>query len=175
MTKTMTEDIISHLVVPGTFDPVTFGHLDVIRRTKRMAARVTVAVAASVHKNGTGTVFTLDERIEMLREALREEAIDTGVEVCALDGLLVDFCHEHGAGGVVKGLRATTDFEYELQQANLNAHLAPDIESIFVMSSPAVGYISSSVVRELAQFGSDVHLLVPHSVALKLYERFGKD
>lgn len=91
MTKTMTEDIISHLVVPGTFDPVTFGHLDVIRRTKRMAARVTVAVAASVHKNGTGTVFTLDERIEMLREALREEAIDTGVEVCALDGLLVDF------------------------------------------------------------------------------------
>lgn len=169
----MENDGISHIVVPGTFDPVTYGHLDVIRRARRFCPRVTVAVAASVGKNGTGPVFTIEERVQMVRDALQEAWIDDGVDVSALTGLLVDFCHEHGAGGVVKGLRATTDFEYELQQADLNARLAPDIESIFIMSSPELGCISSSVVRELASFGSDVHLLVPPSVEKKLHERFG--
>ena len=91
-----------------------------------------------------------------------------------LTGLLVDFCHEVGAGAVVKGLRATTDFEYELQQADLNARLAPDLESIYVMSSPELGFISSSIVRELAAFAGPLDLLVPPVVEQRLRERYGR-
>ena len=162
---------IRHVVVPGTFDPVTLGHLDVISRATRLCPKVSVAVAISQGKNGTGTAFTLDERVEMIREALDQCAL-SGVDVLPLTGLLVDFCHEVGAGAVVKGLRATTDFEYELQQADLNARLAPDFESIFVMSSPELGYVSSSVVRELAGLGGDVGLLVPPCVERRLRLRY---
>lgn len=163
---------IEHVVVPGTFDPVTLGHIDVIRRTRRLFPRVTVAVAASVHKRGLGPTFSLDERVEMIEEALEHEGI-LGVDVAPFTGLLVEFCHEQGAGGVVKGLRAMTDFEYELQQADLNSHLAPDIESVFVMSSPEYGYVSSSIVREIASMGSDVSTLVPPNVDARLKRRFG--
>ena len=103
-----------------------------------------------------------------------KKTVTEGVDVKPLTGLLVDFCHEVGAGGVVKGLRAITDFEYELQQASLNSRLAPDIESIFVMSSPEYGYVSSSIVRELASFGSDVDLLVPPSVSCALKQHFAQ-
>ncbi len=159
---------VRHVVVPGTFDPVTLGHLDVITRTRKLFPQVTVAVAESRTKRGVGTTFTLDERVDMLREALAEEETVEGVTVMPFRGLLVDFCREVGAGGVVKGLRAMTDFEYELQQADLNSHLAPDLESVFVMSSPAYGYVSSSIVRELASLGSDVTTLVPGCVAERL-------
>lgn len=162
-----------HVVVPGTFDPVTLGHVDVIRRTRRLFPRVTVAVASSANKNGRGTTFTLDERVEMLREALRIEGIPSDVEVAPFSGLLVDFCESVGAAGVVKGLRAITDFEYELQQAGLNSHLAPDLESVFVMSTPKFGYVSSSVVREIASMGSDVSSLVPANVSEMLRRRYG--
>ena len=163
---------ITHLVVPGTFDPVTYGHIDVISRALRICPRVTVGVALSQAKHGSGTMFTLEERVELVKTALAEAGVDKGVDVRPLTGLLVDLCHEVGAGGVVKGLRAITDFEYELQQASLNSRLAPDIESLFVMSSPEYGYVSSSIVRELASFGADVDLLVPPSVALALKEHF---
>ena len=109
----------------------------------------------------------------MLRGALRNDGLTEGVEVVPFSGLLVEFCKEHGAGGVVKGLRATTDFEYELQQADLNARLAPDIESIFVMSSPELGCVSSSVVRELAALGGNVGLLVPPCVERRLRTHYG--
>jgi pantetheine-phosphate adenylyltransferase len=165
---------VQHVVVPGTFDPVTLGHIDVIRRARKLFPRVTVAVAESRAKRGVGTAFTLDERVDMLREALAAEGIRMeGVEVRPFSGLLVDFCHEVGAGGFVKGLRAMTDFEYELQQADLNSHMAPDLESIFVMSSPKYGYVSSSIVREIASLGSDVSLLVPPNVARRLEEHYG--
>ena len=150
--------LIEHVVVPGTFDPITYGHIDVVRRARRIAGRVTVAVAASLGKNGTGP--------------LADEGVSEGVDVRPLTGLLVDFCHEVGAGAVVKGLRAMTDFEYELQQADLNFRLAPDVESIFVMSNPAYGYVSSSIVRELAGLGADVSMLVPPCVVRKLQEHF---
>ncbi|WP_273397014.1 pantetheine-phosphate adenylyltransferase [Thermophilibacter mediterraneus] len=163
---------ISHVVVPGTFDPVTLGHVDVIRRARRLFPRVTVAVAASVNKNGRGTTFTLDERVQMIREAIALEGLPPDVEVAPFTGLLVNFCKEIGAGGVVKGLRAMTDFEYELQQADLNSHMAPDLESVFVMSSPQYGYVSSSIVREIAAMGSDVRILVPANVAERLSERY---
>ena len=164
---------IRHVVVPGTCDPITYGHIDVVRRATRIAEHVTVAVAASLGKNGTGPTFSIEERVELAREALAAEGVGTGVDVRPLTGLLVDFCHEVGAGGVVKGLRAMTDFEYELQQADLNYRLAPDVESIFVMSNPSYGYVSSSIVRELAGLGSDVSLLVPPCVVKKLQGRFG--
>lgn len=163
---------IEHVVVPGTFDPITFGHIDVIKRAQRIAGHVTVAVATSMGKNGVGTVFTIDERVELAKEALAQQGVTEGVDVKPLTGLLVDFCHEVGAGAVVKGLRAMTDFEYELQQADLNNHLAPDLESIFVMSSAEFGYVSSSIVRELAGLGGDVSMLVPSCVVEKLQEHF---
>lgn len=164
----MTTSTITHVVVPGTFDPVTYGHLDVIRRTRKLFPRVTVAVAASVNKHGRGTTFTLEERVEMIREAISVEGLPNDIEVAPFTGLLVNFCKELGAGGVVKGLRAMTDFEYELQQADLNSHLAPGIESIFVMSNPEYGYVSSSIVREIASMGSDVSILVPSNVDARL-------
>ena len=170
----MTTSTITHVVVPGTFDPVTYGHLDVIRRTRKLFPRVTVAVAASVNKHGKGTTFTLEERVEMIREAISVEGLPNDIEVASFTGLLVNFCKELGAGGVVKGLRAMTDFEYELQQADLNSHLSPDLESVFVMSNPQYGYVSSSIVREIASMGSDVSTLVPANVNARLLERYGR-
>ena len=165
---------ITHLVVPGTFDPLTLGHLDVIMRARRLAPKVTVGVANSKRKNGVGTTFTLEERVEIAREAILEADLPEGIDVVPFDGLLVDFCHKVGAGGVVKGLRAMTDFEYELQQAGLNQRLAPDLESIFVMASPEYGYLSSSIVRELASFGADVSMLVPACVVRRFAALYGE-
>ena len=164
---------VDHVVVPGTFDPVTLGHMDVIVRARRLFPKVTVAVAASVGKRGSGPTFSLEERAGMIREALAAEGIGD-VEVEPFSGLLVSFCREHGAGGVVKGLRAMTDFEYELQQADLNCHLAPELESVFVMSNPKYGYVSSSIVREISSMGCDVSTLVPPNVNRRLMERFGE-
>jgi pantetheine-phosphate adenylyltransferase len=160
---------ITHVLVPGTFDPITYGHIDVVRRACRMCPKVTVAVAASLGKNGVGTTFSLDERVALAREALADEV---GVNVEPFSGLLVDFARDIGAQAVVKGLRAMTDFEYELQQADLNYRLDDSLESIFVMSSPEFGYLSSSVVRQIASFGGDVSEFVPPAVARALARRF---
>ena len=163
-------DTIQHALVPGTFDPITFGHIDVVRHARRLFPHVTVAVAESIGKNGSGPAFTLDERVEIAREAL--SGFD-GVEVRPFRGLLVDFAREVGAQALVKGLRAMTDFEYELQQAGLNSQLDPELESIFVMSAPKYGYISSSVVRQISSFGWDVSGLVPPNVAEALRRHYG--
>lgn len=158
---------IDHVVVPGTFDPITLGHLDVILRAHRMFPRVTVAVACSANKNGCGTVFSLDERVRMVQESLHEADVHD-ITVLPFEGLLVNFCCTHKAEGVVKGLRAMTDFEYELQQADLNWRMANNLESIFVMSNPKYGYVSSSIVREIVRMGADVTSMVPHAVLAHL-------
>lgn len=165
----------THVVVPGTFDPITYGHLDVIRRASKLFPRVTVAVAASKGKNGTNRTFSLDERVALIKATLAETDMADSVEVLPFTGLLMDFCREVGACGVVKGLRAMTDFEYELQQADLNYRLSPEIESVFVMGSPEFGYVSSSIVRELSALGTDVSFLVPPCVAEALREKFAPE
>jgi pantetheine-phosphate adenylyltransferase len=168
----MPDSHITHVVVPGTFDPITLGHLDVIKRAARISERVTVAVAASRTKHGVGTAFTLEERIALAKRALAEAGAPDTIDVKPLEGLLVDFCRAEGAQAVVKGLRAATDFEYELQQADLNARMAPFMESIFVMSSPEYGFVSSSIVREVASLGGDVSMLVPPCVTEALREHY---
>ena len=164
-------EAITHVVLPGTYDPVTLGHLDVMRRALRLFPKVTIGVAASRSKRGVGTAFSLEERVRLIELSLAELGMED-VDVLPFEGLLVDFCHAIGAGGVVKGLRAMTDFEFELQQADLNAHLSPDIESVFVMASPSYGYVSSSIVRELASRGSPVAGLVPQCVETRLRELY---
>ena len=119
-------------------------------------------------------IKSMDERADLIAQSLEELDMTEGVEVRSFTGLLMAFCHEVCAGGVVKGLRATTDFEYELQQADLNYRLSPGIESVFVMGSPEFGFVSSSIVRELAALGSDVSFLEPACVARALEQKFPK-
>lgn len=157
------------VLVPGTFDPITLGHLDVIRRASHTFDEVVVGVAASVNKRG-GTLFTLDERVQLAREVTEDLE---NVEVMAFDNLLVDFAQAIGATAIVKGLRATTDFEYEFQMAMLNFRLAPELETFFVMSSHDYMYVSSSVAKELAAMHGSTEGLVPPEVAEALVKRLG--
>jgi pantetheine-phosphate adenylyltransferase len=150
---------------PGTFDPVTNGHLDVVRRAARLLDRVVVAVVENPAKE---PLFAAAERVEMLREALADVS---GTEVDSFQGLLVDYAREKGVGLIVKGLRAVSDFEYEIQMAQMNRHLS-EIETCFVATSPKWSYLSSSLVKEIARYGGDVSRLVPEHVVQKLKERF---
>ena len=153
-------------LTPGTFDPVTNGHLDVIARAAQLVDEVVVAVAASPKKK---PLFTLQERTELAREAT---AHLPNVSVEPFDGLLVDFARERGATVLVKGLRAITDFEYEFQMAALNYHLDSNLETAFIMSPPEYMYLSSSVVREIASLHGDVSDFVPKCVRAALEKKF---
>ncbi len=151
---------------PGTFDPVTNGHLDVVRRAAKLFDRVLVAVVENPSKD---PLFTAAERVDMLREAAGELP---NVEVEAFTGLLVDFARNRGMDVIVKGLRATQDFDYELQMAQMNRHLS-EVETWFIPTSPKWSYLSSSLVKEVARFGGDVSGLVPAHVVERLRERLG--
>ena len=146
------------VLVPGTFDPITNGHLEVVERASRLFDQVVVAVALSQKKNGRGTLFSLDERVELARLVTAQLG---NVEVMPFEGLLVDFAESQGACAFVKGLRATTDFEYEFQMAALNYRQAPQLETVFVTASPGNTYISSSIVKELASMCGSVEGMVP--------------
>ena len=153
-------------ITPGTFDPITYGHLDVITRAAQLMDEVIVAVAASPGKK---PLFSLDERAELARAAT---AHLENVRVEPFDGLLVDFAREQQAQVLVKGLRAITDFEYEFQMAALNYQLSRDLETVFIMSPPEFMYLSSSIVRELASLNSPVDQFVPAHVADALVRKF---
>lgn len=175
----MLETPITHIVVPGTFDPVTLGHIDVIKRAARLCPHVTVGVALSSTKHGKGTTFSVEERVDLVKRSLEEVAHadkDLGfletIPVMPIEGLLVDFCKDIDAQAVVKGLRATTDFENELAQTDLYAKMHANLESVFVMSAPQYGFISSSMVREMASLGADTSLLVPRVVQEALAKKF---
>jgi pantetheine-phosphate adenylyltransferase len=153
-------------VCPGSYDPVTFGHLDIIGRVANVFDNVIVGVVNQpVRKQKT--VFSAEERVAFLEAEVAEHG---NVQVKPFDTLLVDFAREHGARAIVKGLRAISDFEYEFEMNQLNRKMAPDIESIYLMSAPQFSFLSSSGVKELAMFGGDIEGLVPDRVAARLQE-----
>lgn len=156
-------------LVPGTYDPITRGHLDIITRASGMCDEVVVAVAESPEKRG-GPAFNLEHRVHMAKEATSHLP---NVSVQSYKGLTVAFAQELGVTAIVKGLRAITDFEYELQQANLNYHLAPEIHAVFVMADHNLSYVSSTAVRELASLGADVSDLVTPNVEKELFKLYG--
>ncbi|MGH2678311.1 MAG: pantetheine-phosphate adenylyltransferase [Actinomycetota bacterium] len=149
---------------PGTYDPVTNGHLDIVRRAASLFDRVVMAVIENPAK---ATLFEVEERVTMLRDTVGD--LD-GVEVDSFSGLLVDYARQKGAGVIVKGLRAVSDFDYELQMAQMNRHLA-EVETVFVPTSAKWSYLSSSLVKEVARYGGDVSGLVPEPVVGRLKEK----
>jgi pantetheine-phosphate adenylyltransferase len=153
------------VVYPGTFDPVTNGHMDLVERASRLFDRVLVAVAASSEKH---TFFPLDTRVSLARDVLAHIG---NVEVCSFDNLLVDFMRQRGAHVILRGLRAVSDFEYEFQLASMNRNLAPDIETMFLTPAEQYTYISSSLVREIASLGGDVTPFVHSKVVAALRAR----
>ena len=154
-------------IYPGTYDPVTFGHVDVITRAAAIFDRVVVGVVRSpTHKQPT---FTIEERVDFVREAMKGVQ---NVEIDVFAELVVDFARRWDAKAIVKGLRAIQDFEWEFQMNQLNRHLAPEIETVYVMASPQFSFISSSGVKEIAAFGGNVDELVPPSVAARFRELF---
>ncbi len=151
-------------VCPGSFDPVTNGHLDVIERASHLFDEVVVAVLVNRNKHG---LFSVDERLEML-EAVSKNL--PGVRVASFEGLLVDFCRAEQIPVIIKGLRAVTDFDYELQMAQMN-HRLSQIDTFFVATNPDYSYLSSSIIKEVARYGGDVSGLVPPLVLDRLRER----
>ena len=154
-------------ICPGSYDPVTNGHIDVIARASGIFDRVVVGVVGNPHHKQP--MFSLDERVAFLHEALGELG---NVEVDVFSELVVDFARKWEAKVIVKGLRVISDFEWEFQMNQLNRHLAPDVETVYVMASPSVSFVSSSGVKEIAAFGGDVSALVPEPVALRFKELF---
>jgi pantetheine-phosphate adenylyltransferase len=155
-------------IYPGTYDPVTNGHVDVIERAARIFDRVVVGVVGNPHHKAP--LFEVPERVALVKDALA--GIVDNVEVDVFSELVVDFARRWDAKVIVKGLRVVSDFEWEFQMNQLNRHLAPDIETVYVMASPQVSFVSSSGVKEIAAFGGNVEELVPTAVARRLKEMF---
>ena len=164
----MTRDRHLTALYPGSFDPVTLGHEDLAHRTLRVADRVVVAVAESSPETKS-PAFSIDERLEMLKEVFQGE---DRIECVSFRGLLVDFARAKGAELVVRGLRAVSDFEYEFQMAQVNRELHPDLEFIFLMPDTKLSFLSASLVREVASLGGDVSSFVSTPVQRRLAERF---
>lgn len=153
---------------PGSFDPITFGHLDVMERAARLFDRLIIAVAHNADKM---PLFTAAERAALIRESIGAR---NNVEIVTFDGLLVEFAKKSGATVVVRGLRAVTDFEYEFQMALMNKTLSPDVETVFLTSREAFTYLSSRVIKEVAKLGGDVTRFVPPAVGAALVRALGE-
>ena len=158
---------MANAVVPGSFDPVTNGHLDIIERAAHLFDHVTVAVASNSQKTA---MFSVEERLTMLTEICGHFS---NVTVGTFDGLLVEYAVQRGASAIVKGLRAVSDFEYEFQMALMNRRLYPTVETVFMMTGSEHSYLSSSIVKEIARLGGSVEGLVPDSVRQRLREKVG--
>jgi pantetheine-phosphate adenylyltransferase len=158
---------VRRVACPGSFDPVTNGHLDIISRAARLHDEVLVVVGANLAKHG---LFTVDERIDMLREITADLP---NVTVDQFTGLLVDFCRAHQVSAIVKGLRAVSDFEYEMEMAQMNYRLA-GIETLFMTANPLYSFLRSSLVKEIAKYGGDVEPLVPPAVHARLMARLAE-
>lgn len=146
-------------IYPGTFDPITFGHIDLAQRALRLFDRVVVAIGTDSAKQPT---FTIEERVKMAQLAFVD--LDDKIEISSFDGLLVDFARSVGAQAIIRGLRAVSDFEYEFQLASMNRQLAPDLESIFLTPGKEYAFVSSSLVKEVAMLGGDVAHFVPEEI-----------
>lgn len=158
-----------HVVYPGSFDPFTNGHLDVARRAARLFSKVTVAVLENPNKRGQ-YLFSAEERVEIIREAVRDLS---NVEVASFQGLLAEFVKQIGAQAIVKGLRAVSDYEYELQMAHLNRQLLPGLETLFILAATRYSFVSSTMVKEIARYGGDVSKLVPPATLKALKAKYG--
>ncbi|MDX2505772.1 MAG: pantetheine-phosphate adenylyltransferase [Gammaproteobacteria bacterium] len=154
-------------VYPGTFDPITNGHIDLVKRATRMFDHITLAVAANTGKQ---PLFNMDERVAMAASAL---SAYQNVSVVGFDNLLVNFAHAHNASVILRGLRAVSDFEYEFQLAGMNRNLSPDIETIFLTTAEQYAYLSSSLVKEVARLGGDVTKFVPRQVIAEIDQKLG--
>ncbi len=155
-------------VYPGSFDPVTNGHLDIIDRASKLCDKLIVAVLVNSSKN---PIFTLEERVDLLKCAMGERA---NVEVSSFSGLLIDFMKEKKATAIIKGLRAVSDFEYELQMAHLNKLQDPEIETLFMMTNVNYSFLSSSFVKELARHGGKIESLVPECIMDAILKKYNK-
>jgi pantetheine-phosphate adenylyltransferase len=164
----MTPSPSSIAVYPGTFDPITNGHLDILERALRLFDKVIVTIATNQRKQ---PLFTTEERIRFMRDAMPHAG--NRLEFESFDGLLVDFCRSRGAGVIVRGLRALADFEYEFQFAHMNRRLAPGVDTVFFMTDERNHYVSSSLVKEVASLGGDVTGLVPAPVVDALAAKYG--
>ena len=153
-------------VYPGSFDPITNGHLDIIERASKIFDKLVVAVLVNPNKK---PAFTLEERVELIRDCVGS---DPKIEVDSFSGLLTDYLQKKGINVIVKGLRVVTDFEYEFQMALLNKNLNPDIETIFMMTNNKYSYLSSSAVKEIAAFGANIDEFVPEMIKKKILDKF---
>ena len=153
-------------IYPGTFDPITFGHIDLAQRALHLFDRLVVAIGTDSAKQPT---FTVEERIRMAKQAFSD--LDDKIEIAAFDGLLVDFARTVGARAILRGLRAVSDFEYEFQLASMNRQLAPDLESVFLTPAKEYAFVSSSLVKEVAMLGGDVAHFVPREIEQMLIEK----
>jgi pantetheine-phosphate adenylyltransferase len=152
-------------VYPGSFDPLTSGHVDIIRRGAKMFDRIIVAILLNAEKS---PLFTAAERVRLIRDVFKDSP---SVEADTFDGLLVDYVRRQHANVIVRGLRAVSDFEYEMQMALMNRHLSPDVETVFMMPAEQYTYVSSRLVKEVASLGGSVHGLVPDVVEARLLDK----
>ena len=156
-------------IYPGSFDPVTFGHLDIIKRSASMFDRLVVGVLKNSAKK---SLFTIDERVWMIKSLTKDYP---NVEVASFDGLMIDYAKQIGASVVIRGLRAVTDFEYELQIAQTNRVESPEIDTVFLTTSLKYSYLSSTIVKEFASYGGDISKFVPKEIIPLIMEKFGRE
>lgn len=160
-------------VYPGTFDPITSGHMEIVRRSLRLVDRLVIGPATNI---GKGPLFSLEERMEIIKEDISDypQADRDRIKIVPFDGLLIHFARDVGASVIIRGLRAVSDFEYEIQMANMNARMEPNVETIFLMASDRHQFISSSLVKDIARLGGDTSQFVSKKVFERLKKKFSK-